>query len=69
MAKSTISASIPTIGLRNQVASDTSLPQGVGPKSRIAGKDRNLRAGLPFDRVVLAAAGRRRAWRLPGGRL
>jgi NTE family protein len=57
MAKSTISASIPTTGLRNQVAPDTPLPQDVGPKSRIAGKDRNLRAGLPFNRVVLLLQG------------
>jgi NTE family protein len=58
MAKSTIPASIPTTGLRNQAAPDTSLPQRrIVPKSRIAGKDRNLRAGLPFDRVALLLQG------------
>ena len=60
MAKSMISESMPTIALRDQVAPDTPLAErSLVPKPRAAskGKGRNLRAGLPFDRVALLLQG------------
>jgi predicted acylesterase/phospholipase RssA len=58
MANSTISASMPATDLRDQAAPDMPLPQGHAvPKSRVAGNDRNLRAGLPFDCVALLLQG------------
>jgi len=58
MDKNTISESSPTIVLRDHVAPDT--PRSERPlvsKSRAASKYRNLRARLPFDRVVLLLQG------------
>jgi NTE family protein len=52
--------SMPTIALRDQVEPDTPLPERpLAPKQRAAseGKSRNLRAGLPFDRVALLLQG------------
>lgn len=58
MAKSTISESMPTIALRDQVVPDTPLAERpLVPKPRGASKGRNLRARLPFDRVVLLLQG------------
>ncbi|MGZ5852363.1 MAG: DUF3734 domain-containing protein [Hyphomicrobium sp.] len=58
MAKSTISESMPTIALRDQVVPDTPLPETpLVPKPRAASKGQNLRAGLPFDRVALLLQG------------
>ena len=54
MAKSTISESMPTRALRDQVVPDTPLAESpLVPKPYAASKGRNLRARLPFDRVVL----------------
>src|SRR5262249_41067411 len=58
MAKSTISESMPTIALRDQGVPDKPLGERpLVPKLRAAGKGRNLRAGLPFNRVVLLLQG------------
>ena len=58
MAKSTISESMPTIALRDQGVPDTPLAEKpLVPKPRAASKGRNLRAGLPFNRVVLLLQG------------
>jgi len=58
MVKSTISESMPTIVPRDQVVPDTPLAERpLVPKPRAASKGRNLRAGLPFDRVVLLLQG------------
>ena len=58
MAKSTISESMPTIALRDQGVPDTPLAERpLVPKPRAASKGRNLRARLPFDRVVLLLQG------------
>jgi len=58
MAKSTISESMPTIALRDQGVPDKPLAERpLVPKLRAAGKGRNLRAGLPFNRVVLLLQG------------
>jgi NTE family protein len=58
MAKSTISESIPTIALRDQGVPDTPLAEKpLVPKLGAASKGRNLRARLPFDRVVLLLQG------------
>jgi hypothetical protein len=58
MAKSTISESMPTRALRDQVVPDTPLAESpLIPKPYAASKDRNLRARLPFDRVVLLLQG------------
>src|ERR1700726_1478042 len=58
MAKSTISESMPTIALRDQVVPDTPLAERpLVPKPRAASKGRNLRARLPFDRVALLLQG------------
>ena len=58
MAKSTISESMPTIALRDQGVPDTPLAEKpLVPKARAASKGRNLRAGLPFNRVVLLLQG------------
>ena len=58
MAKSTISESMPTIALRDQVVPDTPLAERpLVPKPRAASEGQNLRARLPFDRVVLLLQG------------
>jgi NTE family protein len=58
MVKSTISESMPTMVPRDQVVPDTPLAERpLVPKPRAASKGRNLRAGLPFDRVVLLLQG------------
>jgi NTE family protein len=60
MAKSTISESMPTIVLHDQVVPDAPLAERPFiPKPRVAskGKGRNLRAGLPFDHVALLLQG------------
>jgi NTE family protein len=58
MAKSTISESMPTIALRDQGVPDTPLAEKPPvPKPGAASKGRNLRARLPFDRVVLLLQG------------
>jgi NTE family protein len=58
MAKSTISESMPTIALRDQGVPDTPLAKRpLVPKPGAASKGRNLRARLPFDRVVLLLQG------------
>src|SRR5258708_24960870 len=58
MAKSTISESMPTIALREQGVPDTPLAEKpLVPKLGAASKGRNLRARLPFDRVVLLLQG------------
>ncbi len=58
MAKSTISESMPTIALREQGVPDTPLAEKpLVPKPGAGSKGRNLRARLPFDRVVLLLQG------------
>ena len=58
MAKSTISESTPTMALREQGVPDTPLAEKpLVPKPGAGSKDRNLRARLPFDRVVLLLQG------------
>jgi len=58
MGKSTISKSMPTIAPRDHVAPETPLSERpLIPKSQAASKYRNLRARLPFDRVVLLLQG------------
>jgi NTE family protein len=60
MTKSTISESTPTIVLHDQVVPDVPLAERpLIPEPRVAskGKGRNLRAGLPFDRVALLLQG------------
>src|SRR5215469_4470511 len=58
MAKSTISESMPTIALRDQGVPDKPLAERpLVPKLRAASNGRNLRAGLPFNRVVLLLQG------------
>jgi NTE family protein len=58
MAKSTISESMPPIALRDQGMPDTPLAEKpLVPKPGAASKGRNLRARLPFDRVVLLLQG------------
>jgi NTE family protein len=58
MAKSTISESLPTVALRDKGVPDTLLAGSPSaPKPRTASKGRNLRAGLPFNRVVLLLQG------------
>jgi NTE family protein len=58
MAKSTISESMPTIALGEQGVPDTPLAEKpLVPKPGAGSKDRNLRARLPFDRVVLLLQG------------
>src|SRR5262249_43371876 len=58
MAKSTISESMPTIALRDQGVPDKPLAERpLVPKLRAASKGRNLRAELPFNRVVLLLQG------------
>jgi NTE family protein len=56
--KRTISDSMPAIALRDQVVPDTPLAEKtLIPKPGAASKGRNLRARLPFDRVVLLLQG------------
>jgi NTE family protein len=58
MAESTITESIQTIALRDHAMPDTPLAERpLVPKPRAAGKGRNLRARLPFDRVALLLQG------------
>jgi NTE family protein len=58
MAKSTISETMPTIALRDQGVPDTPLAKKpLVSKPGLASKGRNLRARLPFDRVVLLLQG------------
>jgi NTE family protein len=58
MAKSTISESMQTIALRDPVVRDTPLAERPPvAKPRAASKGRNLRARLPFERVVLLLQG------------
>jgi NTE family protein len=58
MGKSTISENMPTIAPRDHVAPETPLSERpLVPKSHAASKYRNLRARLPFDRVVLLLQG------------
>jgi NTE family protein len=60
MAKSSISERMPTIALHDQAVPDMpSAERPLVPKPRVAsrGGGRNLRAGLPFDRVVLLLQG------------
>ncbi|MGY8681983.1 patatin-like phospholipase family protein [Bradyrhizobium sp. UFLA05-153] len=58
MTKSTISESMPTVSLRDQGVPDKPLAERpLVPKLRAASKGRNLRAGLPFNRVVLLLQG------------
>jgi NTE family protein len=60
MAKSTISESMPTIARRDQVRPDGPLaktPLALNPRPASGGKERNLRARLPFDRVALLLQG------------
>jgi NTE family protein len=58
MAKSTISESMQTVALRDQGVPDRPLAERpLVPKPRAASKGRNLRAGLPFNRVVLLLQG------------
>jgi len=58
MDKNTISKALPTIALRDHVAPDTPLSERPPvPKSRAASNNWNLRARLPFDRVVLLLQG------------
>jgi NTE family protein len=50
--------SMPTISLRDQVVPDTPpAEKPLAPKPRVESKGRNLRAGLPFDRVALLLQG------------
>ena len=49
---------MPTIALRDQVVPDAPpAKKPLVPKPRVEGKGRNLRAGLPFDRVALLLQG------------
>jgi len=58
MGKNTISESSPTILLRDHIAPDTQRSERpLVPKSHAPSKYRNLRARLPFDRVVLLLQG------------
>jgi NTE family protein len=58
MAKSRISESMPTIALRDQVVPQTRLAERpFVAKPRPASRGRNLRARLPFERVVLLLQG------------
>jgi NTE family protein len=58
MSKSTISKSLPTIPQHDHVAGDAPPSERpLVPKSRATSKDRELRARLPFDRVVLLLQG------------
>jgi NTE family protein len=58
MVKSTISESMPTIALHDQVVPDTPVAERtLVQKPGAASKGRNLRARLPFDRVVLLLQG------------
>src|SRR6516162_6477363 len=58
MGKNTISESSPTILLRDHIAPDTQRSERpLVPKSHAASNYRNLRARLPFDRVVLLLQG------------
>src|SRR6516164_1110035 len=58
MGKNTIAKALPTVALRDHVAPDTPLPERPPvPKSLAASKNWNLRARLPFDRVVLLLQG------------
>ena len=60
LPKRTISECVPMITLRDQVVPDTPLAERpVVPKPRAASRSRsrNLRAGLPFDRVALLLQG------------
>jgi NTE family protein len=58
MGKNTISESSPTIVLRDHVAPATPRSERpLVPKSHAASKNWNLRARLPFDRVVLLLQG------------
>jgi NTE family protein len=58
MAKSTISESMPTVALRDQGVPDMPLAEKpLVAKPGAASKGRNLRARLPFDRVVLLLQG------------
>jgi NTE family protein len=58
LAKSTISENMPTVVLRDQDVPDTPLAERPPvPKLCAASRGRNLRAGLPFDRVVLLLQG------------
>jgi hypothetical protein len=58
LAKSTISETLPTVTLRDQSVPDTPLAERLPvAKPRAASKGRNLRAGLPFDRVALLLQG------------
>jgi NTE family protein len=58
MAKSRLSESMPTIALRDQAAPQTPLAERpLVAKPGAASKGRNLRAPLPFDRVVLLLQG------------
>ena len=58
MDKNTISKAVATIALRDHVAPDRPLSERPPvPKSRAASNNWNLRARLPFDRVVLLLQG------------
>src|SRR5262245_30915995 len=58
MAKGTTSESMPTVTLRDQGVPDARLAERpLFPKPGAASKVRNLRAGLPFNRVVLLLQG------------
>ena len=58
MDKSTFSKVLPTTAPRDHVASGAPLSERRPvPKSRAASKNRNLRARLPFDRMVLLLRG------------
>jgi NTE family protein len=58
MANSRLSESMPTIALRDQMVPDTPLAGiPLTAKPRAASKGRNMRARLPFDRVVLLLQG------------
>ncbi|UWU94206.1 DUF3734 domain-containing protein [Bradyrhizobium sp. CB1015] len=57
MAKSTISESLPTVALRQRVPDTPLAERPPVPKPRTASKGRNLREGLPFNRVVLLLQG------------
>jgi NTE family protein len=58
MDKSRLSESMPTIALRDQLVRDTPVAERpLVAKPRAASKGRNLRARLPFERVVLLLQG------------